>query len=409
MSEYINNNEKRVEDLLALSLGMMSGENGRMLLDKYKEAIDHVTPHDMLILEDKQMQMGIKPDAIKKDVEKVINLFFNSLKKYSWEKPKEDSFLYHLMLENQAYTFKLNQVKKIIKSYKGREAEDINQFKRDLLTPFEEFLEFESHYVKKENILFPFLEKIWRYYRPITVMWSLHDDIRKKLKKIIQVLKTESSAWLDLNKEIGSFYFLVFGMIQKEDLIIYPVASETVSEEEWKEMYNQSFEYPFPFIEQPEKPENISQTTINKEPENFQIDGELKLKSETGELNFEQILLLINNLPVDITFVDENDTVKFFSRPKDRFFPRSPAIIGRAVQNCHPPESVHIIEKIVSAFRNGEKDSAEFWLELGGKFILIQYFALRNEKNEYKGVLEVSQDATNTRALKGEQRLLDWV
>ncbi len=408
MSEYINNNEKRVEELLALSLGMMSGENGRMLLDKYKEAVDHATPHDMLILEDKQMQMGIKPDAIKKDVEKVINLFFNSLKNYKWEKPKENTFLYHLMLENQAYTFKLNRVKKIIKSYKGHETENIEQFKQDLLTPFEEFLEFESHYVKKENILFPFLEKIWHYYRPITVMWSLHDDIRKKLKKIIQILKTDSATWLDLNKEIGSYYFLVFGMIQKEDLIIYPVASETVSDKEWQKMYNQSFEYPFPFIEQPIKPENISEPTINKEPENFQVNGELKLKSETGELNFEQILLLINNLPVDVTFVDENDTVQFFSRPKDRFFPRSPAIIGRAVQNCHPPESVHIIEKIISAFRNGEKDNAEFWLELGGKFILIQYFALRNEENEYKGVLEVSQDATNTRALKGEQRLLDW-
>ena len=230
MSEYINNNEKRVEDLLALSLGMMSGENGRMLLEKYKEAIDNATPHDMLILEDKQMQMGIKPDAIKKDVEKVINLFFNSLRKYSWEKPTEDTFLYHLMLENKAYTFKLNQVKKIIKSYKGLEETDIAQLKNDLLSKFEEFQEFETHYVKKENILFPFLEKIWRYYRPLTVMWSLHDDIRKKLKKIIQILKSDTSKWSDLNKEIGAYYFLVFGMIQKEDLIIYPVASETVAE-----------------------------------------------------------------------------------------------------------------------------------------------------------------------------------
>lgn len=409
MSEFINNNEKRVEELLAFSLGMMSGENGKMLLEKYKEAIENVTPHDMLLLEDKQMQMGIKPKAIKKDVDKVINTFFNKLKEYSWEKPKEGTFLYFLMLENRAYEFKLNRVKKIIKSYKGHEASNFNHLRNDLVGSFEEFQEFESHYVKKENILFPFLEKKWSSYRPLTVMWSLHDDIRKKLKQIIGILKSETSSWADLNKEIGAYYFLVFGMIQKEDLIVYPVASETVSDDEWKEMHSQSFEYPFPFIESPSMPESIKEIVSEEQTEISQIDGNLTLKSETGELNLEQILLLLNNLPVDITFVDENDKVKFFSRPEERFFPRSPAIIGRAVQNCHPPESVHIVEKIVDSFKNGEKDNAKFWIELKGRFILIQYFALRNDKNEYKGIVEVSQDVTGIRALKGEQRLLDWV
>ena len=247
MSELSKNNEKRVEDLLAFSLGMMSGEDGRQLLEKYRKAIEHVTPQDMLMLEDKQMQMGIKPEAIKKDVEKVINIFFKKLKEYSWEKPKEGTFLYYLMLENRAYEFKLNGVKKIIKSYKGREVSDFNLLKNDLLGHFEEFSKFESHYVKKENILFPFLEKKWASYRPLTVMWSLHDDIRKKLKQIIQTLKSDATSWMDLNKLIGKYYFLVFGMIQKENLIIYPVASETVSDNEWEEMHHQSFEYPFPF------------------------------------------------------------------------------------------------------------------------------------------------------------------
>jgi len=402
-------NEKRVEDLLAFSLGIMSGEDGRMLIEKYKEAIEHVTPHDMLDLEDKQMQMGITPEAIKKDVEKVINIFFKKLREYSWEKPEEGVFLYYLLLENKAYEFKLNKVKKVIKSYKGREVSDFNFLKNELLVHFEEFSKFESHYVKKENILFPFLEKKWDSYRPLTVMWSLHDDIRKKLKQIIQTLKSDTSSWTDLNKHIGKFYFLVFGMIQKENLIIYPVASETISDDEWEEMHHQSFEYPFPFIETPVKPESIKDPVIDKQTEIAQIDGDLFLKSETGELNLEQVLLLFNNLPLDITFVDENDTVRFFSRPKHRFFPRSPAIIGRDVQNCHPPESVHIVEKILAAFKNGEKESATFWLEMKGKFILIQYFALRNSNNDYKGVLEVSQDVTGIRALEGEQRLLDWV
>ena len=403
-----NKNEKRVEDLLAFSLGMMNGENGKLLLQKYKEAIEHVTPHDMLSLEDKQMQMGITPEAIKKDVNKVINVFFNKLREYSWEKPKEGVFLYYLMLENQAYEFKLNRVKKIIKSYKGREVSDFSLLKKDLLGHFEAFSKFEAHYIKKENILFPFLEKKWDNYRPITVMWSLHDDIRKQLKQIIQALKSDTSSWTDLNKQIGAYYFLVFGMIQKENLIIYPVASETVSDDEWEEMHHQSFEYPFPFIETPVQSKSIEKPGLEKQEIISKPGGDLLLKSETGELNLEQILLLFNNLPVDITFVDENNKVRFFSRPKHRFFPRSPAIIGRDVQNCHPPESVHIVEKIVSAFKNGEKDHATFWLEMKGKFILIQYFALRNSTNDYKGVLEVSQDVTGIRALEGEKRLLDW-
>ncbi len=114
MSEFINNSENRIKDLLAFSLGIMNGENGKMLIEKYKDAIDNVTPYDMLALEDKQMQMGITPKAIKEDVEKVINIFFESLEKYPWKKSKEDTFLYHLMLENQAFTFRLNQVGRVI-------------------------------------------------------------------------------------------------------------------------------------------------------------------------------------------------------------------------------------------------------------------------------------------------------
>ncbi len=408
MSELNNKDEKRVEDLLAFSLGMMSGEDGRKLIEKYKESIEHVTPYDMLKLEDKQIQMGIKVRTIKKDVDKVINIFFKRLKEYSWKKPDEGTFLYYLMLENKAYEFKLNNVKKIVKGYKGREVSDFKQLKNDLLSHYEEFEKFEAHYIKKENILFPFLEKTWSSYRPLNVMWSLHDDIRKKLKLIIHTLKSDSSSWAELNKEMGAYYFLVFGMIQKENFIIYPVASETVSDNEWEEMHKQSFEYPFPFIEKPAEPKKMNEPVSEIQEGLSQIDGVLKLKSETGELSFEQILLLLNNLPVDITYVDENDRVKFFSRPEDRFFPRSPAIIGRAVQNCHPPESVHIVEKIITALKDGEKESAKFWLQLKGKFILIQYFALRNDKSEYKGVLEVSQDVTGIRALKGEQRLLNW-
>ncbi len=405
MSKFTNDSENRVKDLLAFSLGIMNGEDGKMLIEKYKDVIDNVTPYDMLALEDKQMQMGITPKAIKKDVEKVINVFFKSLGKYSWEKPKEDTFLYHLMLENQAFIYRLNQIKKIIKSYKGKENDDFNQMQNELLPHFKAFLEFESHYVKKENILFPFLEKKWESYRPLNVMWSLHDDIRKKLKSIISILGSTEAQWQDFNKEMGKYFFLVFGMIQKEDMIIFPVATETITDEEWIEMYNQSFEYLFPFIERPTKKEKLKE-----EQQTAKSFGEQSLgfQTETGNLSFEQVLLAFNHLPVDITFVDENDKVRFFSRAIERFFPRSPAIVGRDVRNCHPPESVHIVEKIVEEFKNGKKDVADFRIKMKGKYILIRYFAMRNDTGEYKGVLEVGEDITEISEMNDEKRLLDW-
>ena len=405
MNKQKDNSEKRLQDLLAFSMGMMSGESGKMLIEKYQEAIDNITPHDMLSLEDKQVQMGMTPDVIKKDVEKIINVFSKSLERYEWDKPKEGTFLYYLMLENAAFKFKLNQIKKILRSYKGREASHFQALKEELLPRFVELKSFDYHYIKKENILFPYLEEVWSNYRPLQVMWSLHDDIRKTLKELIGLLEDPVTKWLDFNPIIGKYYSLVFRMIQKEDIIIFPVATETVSEESWHEMHLQSFEYPFPFIETPVKPQEEKQEEQAKdnvlaEPGRF--------VAETGNMSLEQVLLVFNHLPVDITVVDENDRVLFFNKPKDRFFPRSPAIVGRSVNNCHPPESVHIVEEIVETFRKGERDTAMFWIELKRRFILIQYFALRNEVGEYRGVMEVSQDATDIRKLEGQRRLLNW-
>lgn len=405
MSEYIDNSKKRVDDLLAFSLGIMNGEDGKLLIEKYQEAIENITPHDMLKLEDRQIQIGISPAEIKKDVEKVINVFFKGLNNYKWSQPEEGTFLFYLILENEAFTFKLNQVKKILRNYNGREESNFHELKRELLPRFIEFQSFDPHYIKKENILFPYLEEIWESYRPLKVMWSLHDDIRKTLKTVIDILEDENSGWKSFNTILGKYYSLVFRMIQKENIIIYPVASETVSKEAWQQMHLQSFDYPFPFIEAPQKPKDEISERIS---EGKILSKKDTIVTATGNMSMEQAIVAFNHLPVDITIVDASDKVVFFNKAKERFFPRSPAIVGRAVQNCHPPESVHVVEKIIEAFRNGEKDKADFWIQMKGRFILIQYFALRNENGKYEGVLEVSQDITEIKKLEGEKRLLDW-
>jgi len=125
-------------------------------------------------------------------------------------------------------------------------------------------------------------------------------------------------------------------------------------------------------------------------------------------LTAEQINLLLKHLPVDITYVDDGDAVAYYSDTDDRIFPRSAGIIGRKVSKCHPPKSVHIVERIVQAFKSGERDMAEFWITLNDRFVLIRYFAVRDTEGTYRGTIEVSQDITDIKRLEGEQRLLDW-
>lgn len=133
-----------------------------------------------------------------------------------------------------------------------------------------------------------------------------------------------------------------------------------------------------------------------------------KLNLDIGNLSLEQINTMLKTLPVDLTFVDDKDEVAYYSDTEDRIFPRSKGIIGRAVQNCHPPKSVHIVEDILQKFKSGEKDVAEFWIQMDGNFIMIRYFALRDEEGKYMGTLEVSQELSRLRTLEGERRLVQW-
>jgi len=396
MSEIIKTSEKRIESLLQFSLGIINGEDGFELVQKHKQALENITPYDMVAMEDKQLQMGITPAKIKKHIEKIMNVIYSHLKKYEWKKPEQDHPLYYLMLENRELEKILNQIKLTLrkKDFTG------------MAKLIRKLPEFNNHYIRKENILFPYLEKTWENYRPLQVMWSLHDDIRKKWKQFLEHIESEGKFNQILHKDLGQLFFLMYGMIFKEELVMYPIAMETVAEDDWKEMQEQSFEIGFSYITSPEKNADLSKQKSEKKNSDDPIDASLNTK--TGHLNKTQIEQIFDSLPLDLTFIDEHDEVKYFNRPDDRFFPRSPAIIGRKVQNCHPPESVHIVEKILHAFKSGEKNKAEFRIEMKGKFILIKYFAVRNVEGKYHGTLEVSQDITEIRKLEGERRLLDW-
>lgn len=386
---------ERVQRLKKYVQGVLDKEDGRELYFKYLEDIDNVTPRECFEIFYSKLEKGYTPKDILVILDRTINVFYGSLAHYNWEKPKKDSFLDILIRENKALEEKLNDIKKFIKS------KDVKEKKNILLDKLKELEEFNDHYLKKENILFPYLEKKIKSFEGLTIMWSLHDEARAAIRRMIHLVEEEKYDNNILKVELEELFYILLGIVNKEDLILFPASMEVIGEEEWEEMNYQSLDYNFPFIERPK----IEIEKDKEKPMDFQG---MTLKTETGELDFGQILLIFDALPVDLTFVDENNKVRFFSNPKDRIFPRSPAVIGRDVKNCHPPESVHVVEEIINEFRAGKKDKATFWINLKGRILLIQYFALRNGKGEYKGVLEASQDITEIKALEGERRLLQW-
>lgn len=382
--------------------GLLDKENGRQLYERYQKDFEQVEPRDLFGAFYNLMGKGIKPKDLLGVLDKVINVAYEGLCAHPWKMPENNGFAVCLMMENQALLEKLEEIKEILK-------EDDQHARIEQLIPrIEELQRFNHHYLKKENILFPYLERKLERFGGLAIMWSLHDEARAKMRQVLQCLELGQGSDPEFNRQIGSLFFILHGLVKKEELILFPAASELISEEEWEAMERQSLEYEFPFIKKPEEGKESMQETFFGKRLDWAAEGGFKFKTETGELDFEQIMMIFNALPVDMTFVDEHNKVRYFTRPKDRFFPRSPAIIGRDVDKCHPPESVHVVHQIIESFRSGRQDTATFWINLKGKTILIQYFALRNPEGEYKGVLEASQDITGIRNLEGERRLLQF-
>jgi hypothetical protein len=290
----------------------------------------------------------------------------------------------------------LNDIRPVFKAF-VKDADNA-ELRAGLSRLFGKLEVFAKHYVIKENVLFPLIEKAWPDYRCLQIMWSFHDDIRRNIKSVHEQL---TKAEIDLkffNRCVGDVFFNMLAIKFREERILFPYILSTIDENQLNSLQGEAFELGYPYV-QPSKP-------ILQEGKALLESGLTNLG--TGMLSIEQIKLIFNHLPVDITFVDEYNKVRYFSSPVKRIFPRTVAIIGRDVSNCHPKESVYVVEQIVESFRNGEKSQADFWIQMRGEFILIQYFAVRDAQGNYKGVIEVSQEVSQIQALEGEKRLLDW-
>ncbi len=259
------------------------------------------------------------------------------------------------------------------------------RWQKDLVERLEELWRLvNEHYLRKENLLFPFLEK-----RGITVppqvMWGVHDEIRQGLQELITAAREGYEPVLA--RRGPEVMRQIVDMVFKEESILVPLALHSLTVEDWQEMAKARDEGGW---------------------KAYREGGSELLRLKVGFLTPEQVDLIFRHLPVDITFVDEEDTVRFYSGTPERIFPRTPSVIGRRVQNCHPPKSVHIVQRILDEFKAGRRDVAEFWINYKGRLVHIRYFAVRDEEGRYRGTLEVTQDVTDIKALEGEKRLLDW-
>lgn len=396
MSEFTNTKQARVEKLLEVSKLILETGNAHSFIVDNKDFIPTVIPTDFINLFDEIIKQGHKMEDIKVLTNKVLNIFHVPIREFVRVEPKPDSFLGVLEQNNHEMEVLLDKIRPFFKQF-VKETDNTDLHKK-LIELFTQLEVFAKHYTIKENVLFPIIEETWPDYRCLQIMWSFHDDIRRNIKSVITQLQVGNIDLKIFNKCVGDIFFNMHAIKFREERILFPCILSTISESQLEKMNREGFELGYPFI-QP----------------NLKMDKEFKPDYEgnlvnlgTGKVSIEQIKLIFNHLPVDITFVDENNKVCYFSTPPKRIFPRTTSIIGREVSNCHPPESVHVVEQIVESFRSGEKDQADFWIKMRGEYILIQYFAVRDENGNYKGVIEVSQEISGIKALEGEKRLLDW-
>ena len=397
--------------------GKISLEEARKAL---KDRVQHLAPYEIAIIE-QEMVEETEDECIKEDIQAMLEVFQDVLVTKDQELPENHPI--------SCYRRENAKMKELLFS-----VEDLVQYpviKNQWLELYEELLKFKIHLSRKQNQLYPVLEKKG-FTRPTTTMWTLDDFIRDEIAECYNLLlEDREEEFIGKQAELVAD---VRDLMDKEENILYPTSLEMINEEEFRYMAEGDQEIGFAYISvQADKSGNSASASspASASTAGAPLSGlssapgfaeelagllgkygfnnkEEKLNVTTGQLTLEQINLIYQHMPVDLSYVDENELVCFYTDTKHRVFPRSKNVIGRDVKNCHPKASVHIVEEIIKKFRSGEQDKAEFWINKPDLFIYIIYYAVRDENGKFRGVLEMMQDCTHIRSLQGSQTLLTW-
>lgn len=405
MSELINNSEKRKELLKHMILQLHKGEAPEQVRKRLVELLKGIPYDEVVEVEQELINEGLPVEEVLKfcDIHQMVlegNIDQEGAKDVPEGHPV-DTFI----KENRELAKVLAELEKLFVLAQTLGSSGVKDWMLQVHSLLNSLMDVDKHYKRKEYLVFPFMEK-HGITGPPKVMWGKHDEIRELLKASIEAVSVEGAV---IPAEIPSITELVLipaakgisDMISKEEEILFPMCMDTLTDEEWFAVYRQTDEFGYCLYDpQTEWKPDVAGEVI------YETGSRLHLT--TGSFDPDELESLFRTLPVDITFVDAGDKVKFFSQGPERIFPRNRAILGRDVRMCHPPNSVHVVEQILNDFKSGAQNSAAFWITMQGRFIYIEYFALRDKENKYLGTIEFTQDLTHLRSLQGEQRLLSY-
>jgi hypothetical protein len=410
MSELIDNSKYRKEKLKELILKLHRGGDPKQVRAELISTLQQIPYGEVVEVEQELIKEGLPQTEVLKLCDVHGEVLDGHIDQSGAQPIPEGHPVDVFKRENKELVKVVEKAQVLIASLYTVSDNDFKNYSLQILSCFNDLMDVDKHYKRKEYLVFPYLEKK-DITGPPMVMWGKHDEIREQLKGCIEILRTEGLKKSDLEDAEEILFSPVLkaiaDMTKKEEDILFPMCMDMLTTDDWWQIHKQTLDFGF----------TLYDPQVDWKPEGFTYDdneskgamgenGTVHLPS--GSFTAREIQSILNTVPFDMTFVDKDDKVKYFTQGKERIFARSRSIINRDVRLCHPPGSVHIIEKILEDFKSGAASHAPFWIQMQGKFIHIEYFALRDENGEYLGTLEVSQDLSNARSLEGEQRILSY-
>lgn len=399
--------ETRKELLKHMILELHKGEAPELVKKRLVELLKNIPYNDVVEVEQELISEGLPEEEVLKFCDIHTMVLDGHIDQTGAKEIPEGHPVDTFKNENRELEKEIASLEAAFEKVKFMTANNTREAMLRMRATFNNLMDVEKHYSKKENLLFPFLER-YGITGPPKVMWGKHDEVRQMLKAALSTLSVDGEVTpgeLGLTIEIVLRPALkgISDMIMKEEEILFPMCMDTLKEEDWYQIYLQTPKIGFCLYD----------PQVEWKPASIEVSSSLRTTASsvmlsTGMLKVEELEAILSIMPIDITFVDKDDKVKFFSNAPERVFTRTRAVLGRDVRLCHPPGSVHIVEKILNDFRQGRENSAAFWINFQGKFIYIEYFAVRDKEGNYLGTLEYTQDATTIRGLEGEQRLLSY-
>jgi hypothetical protein len=405
MSELLDNSRHRIETLKGIIRQLHDGADPESLKAEFGDLLAEVGVSEIAAMENSLMADGMEQAEIQRMCDVHAAVLGGSGSCAPVDVPTGHPV--------QTFQLENDRIREIVGSYRaaveaiGAGAGGLDQALEAWRQAHDELDGVKVHYLRKEYLVFPYLEKAG-IGGPPKVMWGVHDEIRAKIAAAAELL--DNAAELDA-EQLGLVAETVLepmleqieSMTSKEDRILWPMCLEHLTVRDWEAIRGQWDEFGKGLVE----PAGIWLPVLPQLPESpVELPSDDAITLPSGHLSLRQLTALLNTLPMDITFVDADDRVGFFTEGSDRIFARNRSIVGRKVEDCHPPKSVHIVEQVVSDLKSGRRDVAEFWIQMGPRFVHIRYFAVRDETGEFLGTLEVTQDIAPLRALEGERRLM---